>query len=86
MDEHVMKQAAYGGNLELAQWLRAEGCPWDSETCHIAVKEGHVEVLRWARKNGCPWKAGYRDFAAARLGYTDDFGNLVDYWGNPVDP
>ena len=25
-----------------------------------------------------------RDRAAEELGYTDDFGNLVDYLGNPV--
>ena len=43
-----------------------------------------MEVLRWARKNGCPWMAWVRDKAAAELGYTDDFGNLVDFEGNPV--
>ena len=36
-----------------------------------------MEVLRWARENGCSWHAGTRDKAAAKLGYTDDFGNLV---------
>ena len=36
-----------------------------------------VEVLRWARENGCPWTAATRD-EAAELGYTDDFGNLVE--------
>ena len=39
--------------------------------------QGHVEVLRWLRENGCPWYAVDRDKAAAKLGYTDDFGNLV---------
>ena len=37
---------------------------------------GRVEVLRWARENGCEWNAEARDRAAAKLGYTDDFGNL----------
>ena len=32
-------------------------------------------MLRWARENGCPWTAATRDWAAAKLGYTDDFGN-----------
>ena len=64
------------GKLELVQWLRGEGCPWDWFTCHWAVKQGHVEVLRWARENGCPWSAGDRNLAAVKLGYTDDFGNL----------
>ena len=37
---------------------------------------GPVEVLRWARKNGCEWDIETRDRAAAKLGYTDNFGNL----------
>ena len=69
--------AAYGRNLELVQWLRGEGCPWNWKTCANAVYKGHVEVLRWARENGCPWRAVDRDRAAAELGYTDDLGNLV---------
>ena len=82
----VMSRAAKGGNLELVQWLRGEGCPWDWWTCYYAVHEGHVEVLRWARENGCPLMTYTRDWAAEKLGYTDDLGNLVDYSGNPVDP
>ena len=78
MDEWVMAKAALSGNLQLVQWLRAEGCPWDGGTCYDAVDQGHVEVLRWARQNGCPWYASTRDEAARRLGYTDDFGNLVE--------
>ena len=77
MDEGVMEHAACGSNLELVQWLRGEGCPWNWRTCYRAVQQGHVEVLRWARENGCPWTARTRDRAAAELGYTDDFGNLA---------
>ena len=77
MDEMVMWKAAYSGNLELVRWLRGEGCPWNYWTCLYAVEQGHVEVLRWARENGCSWHAGTRDKAAAKLRYTDDFGNLV---------
>ena len=84
MDWMVMSNAAYGGNLELVQWLRAEGCAWDWRTCHYAVQQSHMEMLRWARENGCPWIAYTWDKAAAKLGYTDDLGNLVDYKGNPV--
>ena len=71
-------RAARGGNLELVQWLRGAGCPWDN-TCLWAVNHGHVEVLRWARENGCPRTAKIRDKAAAELGYTDDLGNLVSF-------
>ena len=74
----MITEAACSGNLELVQWLRGEGCPWDWRTCHCAVKYGHVEVLRWARENGCSWDAETRDRAAAELGYTDDFGNLLE--------
>ena len=69
--------AAMGGHLQVLQWLRGEGCPWDHRTCYYAVDSGHVEVLRWARENGCMWTAPTRDRAAAKLGYTDDLGNLV---------
>ena len=47
--------AAYGGNLEVLQWARANGCPWDEETCTCAASGGHLEVQQWARANGCPW-------------------------------
>ena len=43
-----------------------------------------MEVLRWARENGCPWHDYTRDRAAAELRYTDDFGNLVDLDGYPI--
>ena len=80
-----MTRAAISGNLELVKWLRGEGCPWRWTTCNIAVRHGRVEVLRWARENGCPWVAPTRDRAAEELGYTDDFGNLVDDDGNLVE-
>ena len=54
------------------------------DRCYAAVNKGHVETLRWARANGAPWTASIRDWAAAKLGYTDNFGNLVDSFGNPV--
>ena len=71
--------AAEFGRLGVLQWLRANGCPWDRMTCSQAVDRGHVEVLRWARENGCEWDAGTRDWAAAKLGYTDDLGNLTKW-------
>ena len=77
MDEDMVASAAFSGDLELVQWLRTNGCPWDFWTCSEAVHGGQVEVLRWARENGCKWDAYSRDKAAAKLGYTDDFGNLA---------
>jgi hypothetical protein len=36
------------------QWARANGCPWDEDTCTAAAKYGHLELLQWARAQGCP--------------------------------
>jgi len=30
--------------LEVLQWLRSEGCPWDEEECHA---EGKPNIVRW---------------------------------------
>ena len=84
-DAGLCADAAMGGHIEVLKWLRAEGCPWYYETCLFAVDKGHVELLRWARENGCPWHPATRDKAAAKLGYTDDLGNLVDEVGDPLD-
>ena len=42
-----------GGHLDVLQWLRANGCPWDTNTCIYAAKGGHFELLKWAKANGC---------------------------------
>ena len=47
--------AAGRGKIESLTCLRANGCPWDRQTCAHAAKGGHLEVLQWARENGCPW-------------------------------
>ena len=69
--------ASRDGRVHDVEWLRGEGCPWN--TCFWAVNQGHLEVLRWLRENGCPWTAWTRDRAAAELGYTDDFGGSVEW-------
>ena len=46
---------AENGNLELLQFLRGKGCPWDEETCSYAALNGHFECLKYAHENGCPW-------------------------------
>jgi hypothetical protein len=69
--------AAEGGQLDVLQWARANGCPWDAETCWGAAHKGHLEVLKWARANGCPWNASTRE-KAAELGYINTDGSLCD--------
>ena len=54
-EEYLCQAAARSGHLEVLQWLRTNGCPWDSYTCMRAAQGGHLEVLQWARTNGCPW-------------------------------
>ena len=46
--------AAYNGHLAVLQWARAQGCPWDENTCSCAAMDGHLAVLQWAQAQGCP--------------------------------
>ena len=48
--------AAYGGRLEVLQYLRSGlfPVPWDHETCEGAARNGHLRVLAWAIAQGCP--------------------------------
>ena len=45
-----------GYHLKILQWLHANSCPWDAETCKRAARGG-LETLRWAHENGCDWNA-----------------------------
>ena len=58
-DMDPSSSAAYGGQLEVLQWLRENDCPWDALTCARAVRQGHFVILRWALENGCPWDVDY---------------------------
>ena len=59
-----------GGHLDVLQWARATGCPWDTFTCHAAAEKGHLDVLKWLRANGCPWSSATCQ-GAARGGHLD---------------
>jgi hypothetical protein len=67
----------YGGHLEVLQWARANGCPWNEFTTSAALYGGHLEVLQWARANGCPWTASTRK-TAVDLGYIESDRSLSD--------
>ena len=51
--------AARNGYLEVLQWARAHGCPWNDHRvlgmCEGAAYGGHLKVLKWARAKGCDW-------------------------------
>ena len=61
---YVCLYAGKGGQLEVLQWARGNGCPWDKWTCAFAAHGGQLEVLQWARANSCPWDANTCAFAA----------------------
>ena len=58
--------AARAGYLEVLQWARLNGSPWDEWTCAYAAQGGHLEVLQWARLNGCPWDEWTCSYAAGK--------------------
>ncbi|CAN0303301.1 unnamed protein product, partial [Ectocarpus sp. 6 AP-2014] len=51
----ICSTAAKNGHLDVLQWAKINGCPWDEEACLVADEGGHLEVLQWARSNGRPW-------------------------------
>ena len=65
--QHMCENAALGGHLEVQQWARANGCPWDDWTCSGAARGGHLELMQWARANGCPWDENTRDAASRHI-------------------
>jgi hypothetical protein len=72
--------AALRGQLGVLTYLRASGCPWDSDTIRAAVRRGHQDVLMWARANGCPW--GSLTCARTRVlmgaAHTHDLGDRLE--------
>ena len=63
------KAAAEGGHLEVLQWAREHGCPWDEKTCYWAAYLGHLKILQWAREHDCPWDENICARTAARKGH-----------------
>ena len=72
--------AAAGGHLEVLQWARENGCPWNERTCTYAASGGQLEVLQRACANGCEWDGqtitwarigGWRSFRVVELGDSE---------------
>ncbi len=61
---------AFRGHLQVLQWARSQGCPWDARTCPAAADGGHLEVLQWLRSQGCPWD-GWTCANAAYRGHLE---------------
>ena len=64
-NEDTCAYAAFGGQLEVLQWARANAGPWGASTCMWAAEHGHLEVLQWLHANGCPWDAETSEYAAS---------------------
>lgn len=47
----VCALAAGQGHLELLEWLRSRGCPWDSRTTAAATKSTDIRVLQYCCQN-----------------------------------
>ena len=45
--------AAQFGKLEVLQWARANGCPWDERTRAFATMAGQHDLADWAKANDC---------------------------------
>lgn len=45
-------KAAEGDALDLLQWARANGCPWDRSTGYKAEGDGHIDAFEWALSTG----------------------------------
>ena len=50
----ICKNAAKNGHLNILQYARENGCPWNKETCANAARYDHLNILQWAREHGCP--------------------------------
>ena len=61
--------------MEMLNYARANGCPWDEGTCAAAARGGHLEVLQWARANGCPW-----DYRVVMIQADDESHREVLEW------
>jgi hypothetical protein len=69
--EETVSSAAACGHTHIVQYLRSEGCSWDTSACTSAATGGHLSTLRWLRDNGCPWDADDVCLGAASSGSVD---------------
>ena len=58
------------GKLELLEFLRGKGCPWDEWTCEFAALNGHLECLKYAREKWMSLECSDL-FAGCQKGHLD---------------
>lgn len=47
--------ASKHNNLEMLQYARSNGCPWDYQVHSCAALNNSTEILEYAAENKCPW-------------------------------
>ncbi len=45
--------AAENGRMDVMQWMREKGCPWDGKECLAAAENGHLDILKWLQESEC---------------------------------
>ena len=72
VSKEALLAAAEAGHVDLAEYLRDVGCPWDEEVCHHAAKHNNLEVLQFLRSQDppCPWNAETCAEAATQGSYN----------------
>jgi hypothetical protein len=71
-DTEPCLSAAEQGQLQLLQFLRAHGAPWNYLVTNRASKNNHIEVLKWAIQNG----ASYNGDVYANIAFNGDLETL----------
>ena len=73
--ECFCSKMALNENLELLQFLRENGCPWNLLTSSYAASNGHLECLKYAHENGCPGSSYHSHLLPSVQAY---YRNLVE--------
>jgi hypothetical protein len=64
----AMRVAVDRGYLHLCEYLREQGCEWESGMYSGTVANSQLGALRWLRESGCPWNFKELSKLAARHG------------------
>ncbi|GLC39390.1 hypothetical protein PLESTM_000891500 [Pleodorina starrii] len=54
LSPELFSAGASSGSVEVLEWLRGRGCPWDARTFAAAAGAGSEEALEWLAERGCP--------------------------------
>ena len=52
MGRDVVRGAAIRGHIKVLNWARANGCPWNAETCGYATMSGGKTLLFCTARDG----------------------------------